>query len=484
MEIAKKVLAGEHVSEVQESSEEAGVEDHQSSGLTTASSISPFLSQIKIADLTNQFWTQLRGAGAGNGEDQVLDLAFLLICLKMSQCDVEMAMSFCGQDDFNTCMTLLMSSTATKENQEQIVQQHLATLNKLAKTSLHIQMISEVDIVPRLALQTVWLLVESNGQSSATPRINIAKKQGNNSIAGQLWQWFAAERWLYTGLDDEGIHLVAQILLSCIDQLDNDSHLESSAADVSLYARHFGSMSIDSRSGYKSSDEPLCSVLRLMIALMAKTGSKWTTKFLQDKDLLNVLVQLMAASAINLIGIDLQQDCSKQADSLTLVLAILTDFLVKDPVTVGEAIVVYRHEKVRHQQITLLSRLLQQEKERSEVDPSAGYLAGSLAIVISLVIIGHETNKDKQFISNQREGIPEQVKQGLQCSTYPECLTILLNSINDFAAMVQVASKQYYTLFDKSKQERSESMEDQEFFSHLSTSLEELLEASSSDNAT
>lgn len=472
VEIAKKALTW-----ADEDKEIYSEQEADRGNLLEETTLTPFLSQVKAADLTGQLWSQLRHAGAGNGTDKVLDSALLLVCLKAARCDFALSMSLSSQDDFNSSLAVMLASSSSVSASGKDVARHQSTLIQLANSS-HLCSSDEGLHVPILVLQVLSALVDIAGQSNSKVPIDIAQidSQTDSSIVGQLWHQIAQRAALVNkqhSPDHHSLSLIAQVIVGCIGQVGTSVHLDTSPVDLVTLVRYY------CRLGLLEDEEgpldTLCSLLRMTVALMSLDGCTWDTDLMQADGLLDCIVQLTVKGATRLtLTQQRQDDNNTRVEPFTLSLALLTDFLVKDPLCTRRFLLNTEQEE----QVALLAHLLKQQRREAEVDADSGYLTGSLAVILALLIVESEADSSetaKGTCSKEETLALQQIKRGLQCSTMQASILVIRDSLVDFADMVQMAARTQQVML----QTASRAKDEEDFFAGLLKSLAVLLESHS-----
>jgi hypothetical protein len=477
VEIAKKVLTWEDEMEDVEIDADGDAEEGQkeaSEAPDILSSFTPFLREIKMADLIGQMWKQLRLAGAGSGEDEVIDLAFALICLKTVKSDPALLLALSRLDDFSPCMAVMMAAKYEAKTGGKAIKRHLSTLKHLAVSSAFSRE-DKLEVSP-LVLQTVCTLAEVQGNSNSEPSILIFQVAEDTqcSIASQLWHRIASEAEAVMEQrtpNNRAVILIAQIIGSCIGQINSAQRLDSSTADLATLLRYYANISPSEDSDITAhQSDTLCSLLRMIVALMSLEGCEWDSDLVNAEGVLDCVVQLSVKSASQLIDVKEERDRSRIMDAFTLCLALLTDFLTKAALPTRQRLSASESKSG----IVVFAQLLYQQMQESDADANSGYLTGSLSVVLAMLVVGSNNIKAQLTSSNKDTNVMDQIKKGLQCTDTHSTIVSIRDCLLEFSEMVKVASRNQQDILP---QHICKAKEDEEFFNTLTESLTELLQS-------
>lgn len=469
VEIVKKVLSVDE--------EESEGEENGSNGATwlappKLSLLTSFLRQIKMTDLARMLWLQLRQAEAGSGKDEVLDLALALICAKIVHCDKGLALVLCKETGFSTCMARMMGTPSGRVSLgDKTGLKCLETLKQFAHSDTRARAGGGA-LIATLVLEVVYTLADLPDLAFWIGRV----RPDVISIASQMWCLISTQAELVASHsicdsteipDHHSLDLIAQTFVNCASQIGSadDPHPVTSPANLVALLRWYA-RSCD-RGSEERQLESVCSLLRMTIALAASERCNWTAGLVNAEGTVEVLLQLASHSASKMANTTCKERQSGGLDLLTLALALLTDLLVKEPRRVRSLVLV---ASVPTKPVHLLAQVLQQQRSREALDAGAGYLAGSLAVVLALLVVGKEAEGGKAV---QTE-VMAQLKAGLQSDSVRTGLGILIATLDEFAAMMQVVSKTFHRL-GRASAHADEAAEDEGFFARLSSALALLL---------
>ena len=469
VEIVKKIMS---VDEEESEGEENGRNGATGLAPPKLSLLTPFLRQIKKDDLARTLWLQLRQAEAGSGKDEVLDLSLALICAKIVHCDKGLALVLCKETGFSTCMACLMGTPSGRVTlQDKTGLKCLKTLKEFVRSGTRARA-TEGPLIAAVILEVVSALAD-------LPDLPLRIGQVGpdvTSIASQMWCLISAQAQLAArhsicdsmeDLDHHPLDLIAQTFVNCASQVGSadDPHPVTSPTDLITLLRCYA-RSCDQRSEERQL-EPVCSLLRMTVALAASERCNWVAGLVNAEGTVEVLLQLASQSASMVASTTCEESQSGGLDLLTLALALLTDLLVKEPGRVRSLVLA---ASVPTKPVLLLAQVLQQQRRKEALDAGAGYLAGSLAVVLALLVVGKEAEGGKAV---QTE-VMAQLVAGLQSDSVQTALGILVVTLDEFVAVMQVVSKTFHRL-GRASAHADEAAEDEGFFARLSSALALLL---------
>jgi hypothetical protein len=473
--------------------------------------LSPFLEGVKEKDLTGRLWTQLRRIGAGDGEDRVLDLVLALVCLRIVQCDAEMSLKLCKQTDFQHFLTAVMGQHPASPDLTRHEKANMTKLTAVSKSMLHSS--DDNSLEPSLiALNIIARLAEHSDRLDGEGFANLALQEGRSTLSSQMWSRIASEARLASMRirnqsematvedsflrhpDGHVIGLIAQIFTSYASHacIDGSIDYKSSVLHVVTLLRFFAlqlpvvddCFALDDPTHF----EPLCSLLRMVVAIMATLTSKdWSVASLLKVDEIVPFICRLAARVARTLTISvLDGKRGKLLDICNLCLALLTDLLVSDTGEVrrillssaaastdrpGEEAV---QDTLGQELVGDLAHLLRQQREKTEAEPDADYLMGSLAVILALLIIKDDDDDDDDDLIEAGEeterNVLAQLSNGLQAGHLATCLGVLIASLDEFAAMMEIVSSNCYTLQGMSRK-GDEARKDALLFRRLSKRL-------------
>lgn len=472
---------------------------------STSTSTGVFLRYIKHNGLLETLWQQLRLAGAGKGNDEALDLAFVLICAKISACDRSLLQIITMQHDFYPFLVDMLQNRqypgkATSRPKK------IKTLIDLAGDWQTMEG-DEEHWISQISLELLASAVDLPTYYQSHVPLDIRTKHRNTSIAQQLWLKIAAERQKiqsfndrkasagHNGPDCRDLYLVGQILSDCIDQINEEDLQEASIEDITcllryLYSKLFSNDANDSKEREKVL-LALCALLRMSVGMVSLTNYDWRAAFIRVDSFLEFVLKTIMHTATITVKESKDKVPKGSREIFTLFLALLTDLINVQLERVRSMILIKSSVKASDEMrgkegynIHLLGQLLLQEKSKADVDADAGYSAGSLAILLALLIVANpESHQDACEPTRQEKEqvqiILKMLSNGLQCKDVVSGIDMLISIIEDFSSTVQAATATHHIMIGRLKS-TEEIEEDQHFFRYLISSLRIVAETQSS----
>ncbi|UZJ52909.1 hypothetical protein CBS101457_002229 [Exobasidium rhododendri] len=459
--------------------------------------LNSFLKEVKAADLIGQLWKQLRRIGAGSGEEKVIDTVLALVCVRIFQCDAEMSLVLVKQEDFHRCMTMMMSPYPPSLTQSKSEMARSKALSDIAKSTAMIPSGQEPELFS-IVLNIISKLADVVDQPQSQVDYDLNHLEQGFSMSSTMWKRITAEAALASlslaarslSTEDEIVplpngyvtSLIAQTFANCASQA-SESFQYSSASEVITLLRFFAQR-LTSKNYFRgehdlSHVEPLGSLLRMTIAMMAAPGSeKWTAEFLKVDDSVTFVGQLtcrLATALIATTSAEAERACALELCSLCL--ALLIDSLVKGSsevrrillsTTASARAIQESGDMPNIDMVGTLGHLLRELKEKEEVEADVNYLIGSSAVVLALLIIKGED--DVEMEKGEIQDKLHRLCNGMRIRSVESCLDFVIASLNEFAALMQLVSSNCYTLRGLSRK-GDEAKEDEVFFRLLSSHL-------------